>query len=435
MIEVHEAQPAAGLRRPREEWLRRILGPPLNVKELNVICWGLFLIGLLLPLCVVAAFQKQVPDSDFVYFYSMGRILNEYPAERVYEYGLQQQVCTEVHPLKDAKYGPIPYPPFVGTLFRPLALLPYPMAYAIWLGICLTLYVAGIMITTRRYFPEDPARRSLILCLALSFFSFTFDTFVNGQLSAIGFFALALAMQEEDRSHPFLSGLAIAACLYKPPLLLLILPMLVVTRRFRALLGCAVGAAALGLFTLATEGTRVWAGYGALLLHFGQGATGLHGQSFLRLRKYVDFTSFSSLVAGGRSWVGLVLIYGYSCWAAVTLIRFWWNSAKAHRSVGTLIWMATITWTLLLNVYVPRYDSILVALSIIGTSGVWTTFRDTKLSRWFTAIWLLILASSWITEEIALASGIQVLTLLIAALGMVQFSMLRTAMTLRRMSL
>ena len=432
MIEVREIPPAAGFLRRREGWLRRTLGPALNLKELNVICWGLFLIGLVLPLCVVAALQKQVPDSDFVYFYSMGRILNEYPAERVYDYGLQQQVCTEVHPLKDGKYGPIPYPPFVGTFFRPLARLPYPMAYAIWLGLCLALYVGGIMITTRRYFPDDAVRRSLILCLALSFFSFTFEAFVNGQLSAIGFFALALAVREEDLGHPFVSGLAVSACLYKPPLLLLIVPMLVVTRRFRALLGFAVGAAALALFTVATEGTRVWAGYSDLLLHFGQGATGLHGASFLRLRKYVDFTSFSSLVAGGRSWVGLVLIYGYSCWAGVTLIRLWWNSPKAHRSAGTLTWMATITWTLLLNVYVPRYDSILVVLSIIGTAGVWRTFRETTLSRWLVVITVAILASSWITEEVALASGVQVLTLLIAALGMVQFSMLRHAMTLRR---
>jgi hypothetical protein len=400
----------------------RMLGPALSLKELNFICWGLFLAALTLPLGFVMSTQKQTPDADFVYFYAMGRLLNEYPAERVYDYALQQKVCTEIHPLQTGKYGPIPYPPFVGTFFRPFARIPYRAAYAVWLCISLLLYLAGLAIISRRYFRDDPLRRSLIFCFALSFYPFTIDTFINGQLSAIGFFALALAIREDDRDRLLRSGLALSVCLYKPTLLVLLLPMLLVTKRFKTLLGFGAGAAALALFTTAAEGTRIWAGYATLLLNFGQAATGVHMQSFLRLRKYVDLTSLSSMAPGGRSWLGLAIVYGFSSWAALFLFWLWWKSARTGRPARGLVWATTITWTLLLNAYVPRHDSILCVLALVITAGVLKDSPARTLYGWFTVLWLLILASSWITDEFAAAHGIQIITPMFAALGTLQFS-------------
>jgi len=47
---------------------------------------------------------------EFVYFYSMGRLFNEYPASQIYNYELQKEVCTEVRrrrrPMSTA---PIPF--------------------------------------------------------------------------------------------------------------------------------------------------------------------------------------------------------------------------------------------------------------------------------------------------------------------------------------
>jgi hypothetical protein len=400
----------------------RMLGPAMSLKELNFLCWGLFLVALALPLGFVMSTQKEAPDADFVYFYAMGRILNEYPADRVYDYALQQKVCTEIHPLHTGKYGPIPYPPIVGMLFRPFARLPYRAAYGAWLCISLVLYLAGIAMISKRYFPDDPLRRSLIFCFALSFYSFTIDTFANGQLSAIGFFALALAIREDDRDHLVPSGLALSVCLYKPTLLVLVLPMLLVTKRFKTLLGFGAGAAAFALLTTVAEGTRIWAGYETLLLNFGQATTGVHTQSFLRLRKYVDLTSLSSMAPGGRSWIGLAIIYGYACWAALSLLRLWWTSGRAGKAARGLLWATTITWTLLLNAYVPRHDSILCVLAVVITAGILKDSPARTLYGWFTVLWLLILASSWITDDFAAAHGIQIITLLIAALGMLQFS-------------
>ena len=402
-----------------------LLGPALNLKELNLICWGLFLIGVFLPMAVVAIGRNQVPDADFAGFYSLGRILNEHPAQELYNFALQKKICTEVHALQAGSYSPLPHPPFVGVLFRPFAQLAYPSAYLLWISISLALYLAGLAIVSVQFFPQDPLLRSLIFCLALAYYPFSVETLVNGQLAAIGFLALAAALREDERGHPLWSGLALAACLYKPTLLVLVIPMLVVTRRFKTLLGFALGGMVIAGVTTAVEGLGVWSGYLSALLSFGRSSVGVETHSFLPLHKYVDLTSFSSLLAGGRSWAGMALISGFAGWAALTLVRIWWKSRSAGRPFTNLQWAATLTWTLLLNVYTPIYDSILVVLAIVVTWSVVRTLPDKLWQRWFTLLWLLILAGSWVTTGVAAATKIQLITLLLAAFGMLQFAVWR----------
>jgi hypothetical protein len=107
---------------------KRILGPIPTLKELNVLCWGLFLVGLVLTLYVIWQSQMQsgqplveALNVDFVYFYGAGRILNEYPAEKLYDYEIRE-AHLDGNPHTENRYiRPFPYPPFVAILFRPFA--------------------------------------------------------------------------------------------------------------------------------------------------------------------------------------------------------------------------------------------------------------------------------------------------------------------------
>ncbi len=403
-------------------WPERVLGPALTLKEINLICWGCFLAFLVLPLSIVVAGRQEMPDADFVNFYAMGRILNEHPPEKLYDPELQTRIRNEVHPLRTGAYAAVPYPPFVGMLFRPLARMPYRAAYALWLSITMVLYLAGLAILSARFFRHEPLRQSLMVCFALGFYPFLIETLINGQVAAIGFLALALALREEDSGHPFLSGLALSACLYKPTLLVLLLPMLLVTKRFRTLAGFAAGAVALTLFTVAVGGSRVWTGYVALLRRFGEASVGVHARSFLHLQKYVDLSTFSALIPGGRSRLGLVLFAACACAAGFSLVRLWWKSAGAGRDTDALVWAATVTWTLLLNVYVPLYNVILVVLSVAVTAGTWKGHPPIGLRRWFTFLWVLIFLCSWVTVRVAETTGFQIMTVLLAALGTLQLA-------------
>src|SRR5258708_4253643 len=121
-----------------------------SLKEINFFCWALFIATLVAPLGIemkkrIQAGRSLQEDRDFVFFYAMGKMLNQYPPSQLYDYQLQQKVELDVHPLKGgAQYTPNPYPPFVGMLFRPFARLPFSSAYPLWLAISFSLYMTGL---------------------------------------------------------------------------------------------------------------------------------------------------------------------------------------------------------------------------------------------------------------------------------------------------
>jgi len=396
------------------------LGHPPSLKDLNFMVWGLLLVCFVLPFSIVVFSSHRPPDADFAGFYSLGRILNEHSPHDLYNYNLQKQICQEVQPRK-AEYGPLPYPPFVALFFRPFTILPYWGAYTFWVAVSLVLYGIGLHFVIACFFPQKPLAWSLLFALAYCYFPFIANTAANGQLAAVGFCAIALALREENEGHGLRSGLVLSLCLYKPTILVLIVPMLLITRRFKALAGFALGTLALVLVTTAFEGFAVWPEFLQAIGSFGNSSVGVSRTSILPLAKYVDLTSFSANVRGGRSPLGIAVFLCCALFALAALIRFWAKSRACGSTYRTLLWAATLTWTLLLNVYVPVYDSILVVLSVLMTAGTLREFARPALRRWFAVTWILILICSWFSVPLSRSTGIQCMTVLFASLGIVQF--------------
>jgi hypothetical protein len=112
-----------------------------------------------------------------------------------------------------------------------------------------------------------------------------------------------------------------------------------------------------------------------------------------------------------------------AAWLALLL----WKSAAAGSPAQSLAWAVTLTWTLLLNVYVPRYDSILAAISLILTLAALQALGWRK--EWGRMVWLalMVFAATWITEEIARSYKVQILTIVLFVLGVAQLILLRAA--------
>ncbi|MFN7998321.1 MAG: glycosyltransferase family 87 protein [Bryobacteraceae bacterium] len=289
------------------------------------------------------------PEVDFIYLYSMGRIFNDSPPDMVYDYHLQQAVCEKVHPLKSGAYGPIPYSPLIGISFRPFARLPFIAAYLLWICLSFGLYVSGVILLSRHFFPNGRLSQSLILCLSLSYYPFINWTLLSGHISTLGFIALAVATRELDRQRLGRAGLALSFCIYKPTLIVLLVPMLLVSRRWRVLGGFSVGALVLTLAATIIEGPAVWPGYFRLLFSYGRASATVAGHSFKQGWKYVDLASISSAASGTPLTKAVVAAV-----AASMLCILLWIWSECRRSTGPrfmLIWAATITWTLVLNIY------------------------------------------------------------------------------------
>jgi hypothetical protein len=404
-----------------------------SLKEINLIAWTLFAMLLLLPFGLFIGSQiRSAPDSfphyhtGFVYIYGLGRIALEYPAARIYDLPLQQKTFNDLSPAPPGFYGPSPYPPLVAYVFSLLARLPFARAYLLWNGISLLLYLCGLRAAALCAGLRNVHERWLFYCLSLAFYPFFVEVLFNGQLSAIAVCCASLALLADRKSHPFICGLALSVLTYKPPLLLLLIPLLLLTRRFKALAGFLSGAATLFALSTALAGAGIWADYLRFVRMFSQ-VTGMHGNSGMNLSKFVDFSAASHAVAGGRTAVGLTILACVSIAAALSLAFLLWQSSTADRPAQSLAWAATLTWTLLLNVYVPVWDSSLAVISMLLTFSALRDLDWKRATRWNLLLFLLIFAGSWITEPIALAHGVQVLTILLTLLGVGQLILLKCA--------
>jgi hypothetical protein len=106
---------------------------------------------------------------------------------------------------------------------------------------------------------------------------------------------------------------------------------------------------------------------------------------------------------------------------AFGLVRLWWKARTDERiSSSTRAWACTLTWTPLLNIYFPVYDSVLVIASLIVCGS--------SLSRVFPRVSLLstaaLFACSFATVQIAKATGYQILTPVLILIGILQLQVL-----------
>jgi hypothetical protein len=234
-------------------------------------------------------------------------------------------------------------------------------------------------------------------------------------------FSIGLAVLQEKHSRMFSSGLALSILAYKPSLLLLLIPMLILTRRFKTICGFISGSALLVVTATAFGGIRIWPAYAAFLKFFGR-FVGFH-----LLEEYIDLKSFTQAVCRGWSRAELVFFISVSItmatWLAVTI----WKSAKMGRPVQYLAWATTLTWTLLLNVYVPVYDSILFTLAVLLTLLALIDLEWKVALGWMTFLAVLIDLASWELETIAQSKGIQFLPVLLAIFGLGQLFLLQRA--------
>jgi hypothetical protein len=77
-------------------------------------------------------------------------------------------------------------------------------------------------------------------------------------------------------------------------------------------------------------------------------------------------------------------------------------------------------WNLLLNIYVPMHDSILVVVAVALTLGAIKELDWGAAIDWIGSLSVLIFAVSWVSYEIARSYRIQLLSIAFAVLGLEQ---------------
>ncbi len=412
----------------------RFIDVRLNRRNIQTFCFLVLAFSIAL---LMLSFATQVKNrtvfgptlgADFAAFYTAGIILNEHPREHLYDLALQERLYHRLFPTLSPNAS-LPYfnPPFFALIFRPLALLRFSWAYCIWLIISLGLYLAGFALIwgTLEALPKDAWQPALLL--TLSFIPFLLECWIGGQMSVFGFFLIALAFRYERVGRPVVSGLALALCSYKPSLLLLMLPMLLITRSFSTLYGFAIGSFGLAFISWLVVGWKSCLDYINFLAGHTRSRT-VGNEWIYRTWKFVDMNSFFQPLSGAHSYVRWAMLLAVGSVAIPIIIKAWWRTNNHRGEARNLVWAATLTWTLVINIYVPIYDTVIIVISVLLTTNALCQHTNNirlALTPNFKFLMLMVYLVPWVTQTIALATGFQLYTLVLASLGVYQLGMIK----------
>ena len=354
----------------------------LTPRRIRIYCTAILVTNLFL-LCIGTWRDRTYQCcGDFQAFYNAGLILNSRP-ERLYDLEAQHELYV-AHQGNEADALPFVYPPFFAVACGLVARLPYVWGYFTWIAASLFLFCAGYLLVGRTWGVTG-------LVAALAFPPFEFYVLRGGQVTAFGFFVLALAFYLNRNRRSLAAGIALSLLLYKPPLLLFLLPMLFLTRQWRMLSGFAVGSLVLAGLSIGLVGRQGIVQYLNVLKLYSAALNS--PEHIFQTYKYVDVNAAFRLLTGVPTgilrFVVLAGTFPFLCLA-------WLRAGNSPLS-----WAISVLATLLLGVYSPIYDCSLLVLV-----ATWCTPR----LRWLVAVFII----SAVTEPFARATGIQLFTAVLA---------------------
>ena len=389
--------------------LSRFLGPMPGRREAHAMAWVALTIGVIL--CGVSvglglegrAFLGRPLGGDFVEFYTIGKILNHAAPARIYDLQLATDLQHAALPsMPDSQMLVFGQAPFIASLFRPFALLPYAWAYVAWLVFSASLYLSGLALLFRTVDLKAADRKTGYL-LALSMTPFLFETWIGGQMSVVVFFIWTLFFWCLEKNRRLLAGCVLALCLFKPTLVALPLLMLLVGRRWRVAGGFAAGGVALALLSVATvgvQGCRAW----IETLRMNGNIAVQAGEAWHQA-KYVDILAFGHLLLGSWPIAADVASAAAAAMGVGWLGVQWWTSKGA---MDRRLWATTLCFTLVFNAYTPIYDSILVVCAV----ALVVSIRPAP-AAWLLALYMI----PWVSQSFAEFLHLQLITITVGGFG------------------
>jgi hypothetical protein len=392
-------------------------------------------------------YQDRPLGTDFSNVYAAGTYVLDGHAAAAFDWPAQHARERAIFGERTPFYG-WHYPPFFLFVAGLLALMPYALALALWLGVTLALYLLMLRTILSTSCPalcqastsyllhekqdvdgrdigerSDAVLRTAMpghdegqsrfardqpwLLLALAFPA----VFVNIGHGHNGFLTAALlggALVTLDR-RPTVAGVLFGLIAYKPQFGVLIPLVLIATGRWRTFLAAGVTVAALVVATLIAFGPEVWSAFFAsthltrveVLEH---GGTGWH--------------KIQSVFSWVRMWGGGVplayALHGLVMAALAVALVWLWRSPTAYRvKAGALIIAA-----ILATPYSLDYDFVVLApaIALLATDGLSRGFAPYEKSA-LALLWFMPLIARSIAEWTLIPLGVPaMLIVLILAL-------------------
>jgi alpha-1,2-mannosyltransferase len=320
--------------------------------------------------------------TDFVAFYTAGKILLMGQSENLYDLTLAHQIQQPLYGAPSENFNPYLNPPFYAWLFIPFAGIPYPWSPILWMASNLGVFWLSMKLLT----PHQSKRPFLwALTWQPAFAAISFGQ--NAFLSLALFCMVYLLMKQERR---FASGLVAGLLLYKPQLLLGLgfLWLLNLRKNWRAFMGVATTA------LLLTGSSLLW----------------MPEAVFVYIR-YTQKIAVNLMTVPGfpiwnahsvqAFWLGLFpgsvnLAVGLHIVCAAAGVWFFWTKRDIFQENFTLGFCAAVCLTIWVTPYIMVYDWVLLLLPAVL---FWQIFpqQQNDLRIFYALIWVVMFLSSALT--------------------------------------
>lgn len=324
-------------------------------------------VGLVLALCILAASGAEFvwnfahPTSrDFISFWGAAKLAWAGTPALAYDQAALHAVQSQAAAFDGGKM-PFPYAPAFLLLVLPFAILPFPLAMALWSVVTLAIYA----VVARRFAPR-------LGWLAVAFP----PVFAIAAIGQNGFLTAALflgGLALLHRGRRFAAGLLLGCLILKPQLALMLPVAMLAGREWRVIAGAMVSSVAVllvGLVAFGAAASRAWLDQLPLYVQIGRdGLVGWH--------------KFVSVYAAGRQG-GLpenlaFALHGATALIAAILVARMWRSDAEPMAKAAVLGAATM----LASPYVYLYDAL-----VLIPAFVWLVERRAPVAQ-VGCLWLL----------------------------------------------
>jgi hypothetical protein len=300
---------------------------------------------------------------DFASFYTAGQIVRSGQSARLYDPALQWKIQQQFASTVKIRLGPLPYirPPFEALLFLPFAYLTYPTACFVWMALKLILLLTLPLLLPR---PDDGDSAiptpAVVTLICLGFFPVAFDL-IQGQDSVLLLLIVVLGLRLLLRNADLACGAVLALGIFKFHLVIPLIAILVLRKKFRVALGFVAVSSV--LFTISLEMVH-WSGVLAyprylwgLNLQPGLGMV-VKPKSMPNIRGLITVLLGNGPLPTGAHW----FLAGLVVFGIIVASRPWPGNNRRSIVVG---FSFAIVVTLVTSYYANSYDLILLLVPIL----------------------------------------------------------------------
>jgi hypothetical protein len=194
---------------------------------------------------------------DFAAFYAAGTMVRDGQGWAIYDPEIVSHVEEGILQRPAGRGTGLAFmnPPFVAGLVEPLTELSYGKAQAVWFVVSALAVATSLALLRPELHKMGRTRAALFTLAALASFP-VYASLLYGQISPLVLLSWVGFYRLSSSGRYGTAGLVLAGSLIKPQLAFVPVVYLIATRRWRALGGLAVGAAALAVISVVLAGVR-----------------------------------------------------------------------------------------------------------------------------------------------------------------------------------